>query len=60
MKECECFPIIEGKAYVPIYTSEPALIFSDISGNRYCKTVDYTMNKLLDMEAYLKSAMKWI
>lgn len=54
MKECECFPIIEGKAYVPIYTSEPALIFSDISGNRYCKTVDYTMNKLLDMEAYLK------
>lgn len=54
MKECECYPIVDGKAYIPIYTSEPALIFSNQDGNRYCKTIEYTIDKLLDMEDYLK------
>ena len=54
MRECEQVPIVDGKAYVTIYTSEPAIIFADFNGNRYCKTIEYTMEKLLDMEDYLK------
>lgn len=54
MKEYECVPLVEGKAYVSVYTSEPAIIFADRDGCRYCKTVEYTMEKLSDMEDYLK------
>lgn len=47
-------PIVQGKAYVTLYTEEPAIIFIDINGNRYCKSVEYSMHKLMDMEDYLK------
>lgn len=54
MKENVTKPVVNGKAFVTIYTSDPTIIFVDYKGDRYCKSVDYTMEKLLDMEEYLK------
>lgn len=54
MNTQEKVPIVNGVAYIKAYTSEPAVIFVDIYGNRYCKSIAFTMKKLLDMEDYLK------
>lgn len=43
-----------GRANVRIYTEDEAIIFEDLYGNRYNKSVKYTKTKLLDMEEYLK------
>ncbi|MBE5938920.1 MAG: hypothetical protein E7266_00860 [Lachnospiraceae bacterium] len=52
--ESEEVPVINGKAYVHIYTEEPVLVFEDIYGNKYVEGVKYNLEKLVDMEEYLK------
>ena len=47
------YPMVDGKAYVEMYTEDAAIIFIDVNGARYAKSVDYTVNKLLDMEEYI-------
>ena len=47
------YPVVDGKAYVQIYTEDAALIFVDTNGVRYGKSVEYTMERLLQMEEYL-------
>lgn len=54
LKSSENVPVTGGVAYVRIYTEEPVIIFEDIYGNRYYKDIEYTMEKLFDMEDYLK------
>ncbi len=53
-KKQEEYPVIKGKAYVRIYTEDAAVLFEDIHGNRFLKSVEHTMEKLMDMEDYLK------
>ena len=54
MQDVEIVPLIDGRAYATIYTSNPAIIFEDMNGNRYCDSLEYTMDKIVDMEDYLK------
>ena len=50
MQDVEMVPLIDGKAYATIYTSNPTIIFEDMNGNRYCDSLEYTMEKIIDME----------
>ncbi len=47
------YPVVDGKAYVEMYTEDAAIIFVDTAGSRYAKSVDYTVTKLMDMENYI-------
>lgn len=51
--ETRVYPVHDNKAYVQIYTDNAALIFIDINGVRYGKSVKCTEKKLLDMEGYM-------
>ncbi len=53
-KKQEEYSVVKGKAYVRIYTEDAAVLFEDIYGNRFLKSVNHSMEKLLDMEDYLK------
>ena len=52
-KEVSVYPVVNKKAYVQIYTEDAAVIFVDINGVGYGKSVNCTKVKLLDMEEYL-------
>lgn len=52
-EEVKRYPVLDGKAYVEIYTDDAAIIFVDIAGVKYGKSVDYTCEKLLDMDEYV-------
>ncbi|MCR5278486.1 MAG: DUF5717 family protein [Lachnospiraceae bacterium] len=41
------YPITGGEAYVPIYERDYTLMFEDILSNRYIKSVDYDLEKLI-------------
>lgn len=47
------YPLLDGKAYVEMYTDDVAVIFVDFNGIRYGKSVKYTITKLLDMDEYM-------
>lgn len=53
-KREEHVPLIGKKAYVHIYSEDAVIVFADISGNRYMKTVTYQMKKLLSQDEILK------
>ncbi len=46
-------PFVKGKAYVPVYSSDAAVVFEDVHGNRFLQTVSYQKKKLLQMEELL-------
>lgn len=52
-KETRIYPVHNNKAYVQIYTDNAALIFIDVNGVRYGKSVKYSYEKMLDMEEYM-------
>ena len=52
-KESKRYPVVNNIAYVQIYTEDAAVIFIDIDGVRYGKSVKCDIDKLLDMEEYL-------
>lgn len=54
MKWEEHVPLVSGRAYVRIYSEDAAVVFADISGNRYMQTVNYRIQKLLVKEDLLK------
>ena len=45
-------PIVNGRAYVDIYTADAYIYVVDGKGNRYYQTEDYTVRKLLHMDSY--------
>ena len=51
--ESKRYPAVGGRAYVQIYTEDAALIFMDVNGVRYGKSVTHACKKLMDMEEYL-------
>lgn len=48
------YPIIEGKAYINIYTRDYAITFLDSEGNRYLLSVDYQIKNLMDEAFYVR------
>lgn len=48
------YPVSNSRAYVDIFMDEYNIAFEDSEGNRYMRTVDYTMNKLMDETEFIK------
>ncbi|MCD8118358.1 MAG: DUF5717 family protein [Lachnospiraceae bacterium] len=48
------YPMTGGQAYVRIYSSNAAILFQDIYGNRYSGGVRYRITKLMDLEYYMR------
>lgn len=48
------YPVTGGKVYVDIFMDEYNIAFEDAEGNRYMRTVDYTMDKLMDESEFIK------
>lgn len=49
----EHVPLIDGKAYLPIYSSGAVMVFGDMQGNRYLQSVHYQKKKLLNLDSYM-------
>ncbi|HKM03546.1 MAG TPA: DUF5717 family protein [Lachnospiraceae bacterium] len=48
------FPIVNGTAYVPIYSTEYKILLQDGKGNRYSTNYSYTIEKLMIPGKYIK------
>lgn len=49
----ERYPVVDGKAYVQMYTEDSAVVFVDFDGMRYGKSVKHTIKRLLNMDEYM-------
>lgn len=52
------YPIVNQTAVIDIFTEDYELIFVDYLDNRYSKTIDYTLNKFMDLDSYSKECVK--
>ena len=50
LREEECVPLIDGKAYIQLYSKETDLFFLDSFGNRYTVSVEYELRPLFSMK----------
>ena len=41
------YPIVNGEAYVPIYENDYTLMLEDVLSNRYVKSIDYDLEKII-------------
>ncbi len=48
------YPLYEGKAWVPLYGSQYTIVFEDGEKNRFCKSVEYTIEKLMISGRFLR------
>lgn len=49
----ERYPVVDGKAYVQMYTEDAAVVFVDFDGIRYGESVKHTIKRLLHMDEYM-------
>lgn len=54
----EKYKVHNGQAYIKIYTENPAIIFIDNAGNRYSKTINYTLKHLYQGQEYMNLCAK--
>ena len=55
----EYFPLVKGKATVFLYTESAQVFLVDRDGNRYCQSISYTMDRLLQMGHLAKKCLKY-
>ena len=48
------YPIVSNQAYVDIFMDEYNLMFEDADGNRYMRSIDYSLHKLMDDSEFIK------
>ena len=48
------YPLISGQAFVDIFMDEYNIMFEDADGNRYMRTISYTLDKLMDDSEFIK------
>ncbi|MCR4901499.1 MAG: DUF5717 family protein [Butyrivibrio sp.] len=41
------YPLSNGRAFVPLYGTDYSILIADRYGNRYCKGIEYDVNKLM-------------
>ena len=51
-------PIIDQRAYFSLYTNDYTIFIEDRQGNRYAKSVDYQLEKLMQPGRYLRACME--
>lgn len=54
LKQENIYPIINGKAYIHLFTKDYAISFLDQEGNRYLFSDDYQIKSLMDEAFYIK------
>ena len=52
-------PIVNGRAYVDVYSKDAFIFVVDRKGNRYYQTGDYTVRKLLHMDSYAEKCAEY-
>lgn len=53
----ESYPCVNGVAYISLYTPEAKIIFQDEKCRRYVATVEYNLQKLMNVEEFLPQCM---
>lgn len=46
------YPLVDGQALIEIYTKDAQFVFVDAGGAYYCGSVEYRLQKFLNMESY--------
>jgi hypothetical protein len=62
-KECDeaaGVRLVDGAAFVQIYTQDAVIIFEDASANRYAGSVEFTIERLFDEKEYITKLMEYI
>lgn len=54
IKKIEKIPLINGKAYIKLFSENASVVMEDINGNRYISSVSYKITKLLALDDLLK------
>lgn len=54
LKQEMIYPIINGKAYIQLFTKDYAISFLDQEGNRYVFSISYQIKNLMDEAFYIK------
>ncbi len=52
------YAFTDNKAYVRIYTEDPAILFEDEGGNRYCSGINYSIARLFDDDRIVEACMR--
>lgn len=47
MLTARAYPVIDGKAWIPVYGNKYTIVFEDAWNNRFIKNVEYTIEKLM-------------
>lgn len=53
------YPFINQTATIDIFTEDYELVFVDYYDYKYTKTIEYTLNKLMDYESFVKECVKF-
>ena len=48
-----CYPCVDGVAYISLYTPDAKILFQDEKCRRYVATVEYNLQKLMDVDRIL-------
>jgi hypothetical protein len=59
LEEERYYSFVNQMAVIDIFTEDYELIFVDYLDYRYTKTIDYTLNKLMDYESFIKECVKF-
>lgn len=57
LEEEQVYPCIDGTAYISLYTPNAKIIFQDELCRRYVGTVEYNVQQLMDVDAYVEKCM---
>lgn len=57
LEEEAVYPCVDGVAYVSLYTPDAKIIFQDELCRRYVGTVEYNVQKLMDIESYVEKCI---
>lgn len=59
LKQEKVYPIVNGKAYIQLYTKDYAISFLDQEENRYIFAVSYQLKSLMDEAFYIKKCYEF-
>ncbi len=58
---CEMvYPLSDGRTWMPVYGNDCTILFEDAYGNRFAKSVEYTLEKLMIPGKYLRMILGYV
>ena len=58
MKEPQVVSIIDNTAYFQLYSQEYVVVFEDAKGRRFCGSIPYQLQSLMDTQKYLEKCLE--